>query len=132
VYFSTVPEREFNPTRALERRLVEVKTSRDDERRQPPEWRRDRHGGSGLMPLSMQTQIKLEKASAAVEKNPDADYRVLRQRSGLPRREFDLAVQWLEREGHVARSGTDGQWRYRIVKPYRGDRGTGQGMHYRG
>ncbi len=84
------------------------------------------------MPLSMQTQIKLEKASAAVEKNPDADYRVLRQRSGLPRREFDLAVQWLEREGHVARSWTDGQWRYRIVKPYRGDRGTGQGMHYRG
>ena len=87
---------------------------------------------SGLMPLSVQTQIKLEKASAAVEKNPDADYRVLRQRSGLPRREFDLAVQWLEREGHVARSRTDGQWRYRIVKPYRGDRGTGQGMHYRG
>ena len=85
-----------------------------------------------LMPLSTQTQIKLEKASAAVEKNPDADYRVIRLRSGLPRREFDLAVQWLEREGHLARSQIDGEWRYRIVKPYHGDRETGQGKHYRG
>jgi hypothetical protein len=80
----------------------------------------------------MSTQLVLERVSATIEASPGADSRTNRVRSGIPRRSVEVALQWLEREGYVDRDRAAAEWSYRVIKPYRAQRGTGRGKHYRG